>query len=310
MEGETRILNRRAIVLLVVLALVLGLNAYLIVRVNDLQRSLDVAARSGDTAMEDLRGQVTAMSDEITDLQAEFGFLKARVLALEAASGNTTALAEILARLDAAEADIDALEQNLATLRARVDALDTGIASLESTVASLQTRVDSLDTRLGILEARLAALQASVALLELRRPLVVRVSFLSFTQDATPASGNDWLIDVEISGGNCVAQGRTGHSRYVVPKYLDLNTNRSLCSGATVTVKLYAYWHLDDALIDIDPNPASGRCLLPPAAPAGCYLTLTYRIGTTLTGSVDGNSDGYVLDNWDGNLQYRVETPP
>ena len=183
------------------------------------------------------------------------------------------------------------------------------LASLQAEVAGLRTRLDALEPRVATLEAQYADLAGRVALLESRRPLVVRVNFLTFTSDIVPPSGNDWLIDVELVGGSCAAQGRTGHSRYVVPRSLDLSLNRSLCSGAAVTVKLYAYWHLDDALIDIDPNAADGRCgLASPTNPAGCFLTLAYTVGTTLNGSADGNGDGYLLDAYDGQLQYRIET--
>jgi len=312
MEEKTNGRDWKTIVFVALVALSLGLNGYAFARVNDLQASVEDKTRTQDPSLADLRAEVETMSARITGLETGIETLQIRVSALDSSNDNLSAsLGQILARLSAAESDIAALQGDLTNLGARIDVIEASLTPMQSTIASLQVQLDSVGSRAAALESQFSSLQTAVALLEIRRALVIRVSFLTFTQDNMPSSGNDWLIDIEIAGGNCVAQGRTGHSRYVVPKYLDLSTNRTVCTGAAVTVKLYAYWHLDDALIDIDPKPADGRCgLASPTDPAGCFLTLTYTVGTTVTGSADGNADGFLLDAYDGQLQYRIETLP
>ncbi|MEM2906305.1 MAG: hypothetical protein QW587_11320 [Candidatus Bathyarchaeia archaeon] len=51
---------------------------------------------------------------------------------------------------------------------------------------------------------------------------MIRISFLSFQPDGSPPGGEDYLIDAEVGGAGMYAQARTGHSRFIRPRYLDL----------------------------------------------------------------------------------------
>jgi hypothetical protein len=312
-------------VLVVLVVLSLAMNAYLFVRTNDLQSSTNATYESQaadigqllvrlgnlEATLGDVRADLSQAADEIDALQTadEQTAAELNLIRLDISQAQAS-LAALSASLAANASRLSTLGQDVANLEADVAGIETRLALLEVDVATLETTVASLATTVAGLGTRLTSLEARVDQLETLRSLVVRVSFLSFTQDVEPLSGNDWLIDVGISGA-CEAQGRTGHSRFVVPAYLDLSLNRIACSGAAVSIRIYAYWHLDDALIDIDPNPGNGRCgVLSPTDPAGCFFILSYTIGATVTGSADGNADGYVLDAYDGVLQYRVETLP
>ena len=141
----------------------------------------------------------------------------------------------------------------------------------------------------------------------MERAITIRVNFVSFVPDNVPPGGEDYLIDCEAVGTDIYAQARTGHSRFIQPTYLDLVVPDGVqFMGDQVTISIYAYWHLDDMVIDIDPDPANGRTV--GTNPAGGYLTLTYTIGTILQGDVDGNDDLYLLDVYDAYFEYEVET--
>ncbi len=143
------------------------------------------------------------------------------------------------------------------------------------------------------------------------KELKVRVNFMEFSTDRSSAAGDDYLFDVEIESEHieeCRAQGRTGHSRFVQPEYLDLNLPAA-CSGELTKVNIFSYWHLSDILIDIDPEREHGRCSQTSVIdPEGCYISLDYSIGSALKGQVDGNDDNFLLDPFDGFLRYRIET--
>lgn len=72
----------------------------------------------------------------------------------------------------------------------------------------------------------------------------------------------DWLIDAQITkwnGGNnsVISQERSGHSRYFMPQYIDMTIhgfNRTQLIGQTVQIEFVAYWHISDAVIDINPT--------------------------------------------------------
>lgn len=130
---------------------------------------------------------------------------------------------------------------------------------------------------------------------------VIRLRF-GFTLDTFPYV-EDWLVDVAFIDvpDVCYASARSGHSRFVTPKHIDVSFNRTQCEGVSVSVEVYAYLHLSDNLIDIDPTTAGQggqRCgLTSPLDPEGCFLTIgSYTIGSTHSGSADGRDDGFLLD--------------
>jgi len=189
--------------------------------------------------------------------------------------------------------DITTLKSNVTTLSTQIFNIQKDISAIQALISDLQSKVASLETGVSTLEAE--------------KSIVIRINFLSFVPDATPPGGQDYLFDAEAEGPSVYAQARTGHSRFIKPRYLDLVIrNGTSFIGTQVTMKLYAYWHLDDVVIDIDPDPAHGRTIGTDSS--GGYLTLSYTIGTVLQGAVNGNDDGYVLDQYDAYLSYKIET--
>jgi len=233
---------------------------------------------------ENLNVQIQAVNSDLISLQNR----------LTALNSSLTQLSKSLGDLDTdLQREIVNIQGNVSSLLIQISNIKSDISTIQSSISDLQSKVASLETRVSTLEAE--------------RPITIRINFLSFVPDAVPPGGADYLFDAEVEGPGVYAQARTGHSRFIKPRYLDLVVrNGTRFIGTQVTIKLYAYWHLDDVVIDIDPNPAHGRTI--GTNPSGGYLTLSYTIGTVLQGTVNGNDDGYVLDLYDAYLAYKIET--
>jgi len=251
----------------------------------------------------DRKGDET-LNAEIEDVNSDLAFLQNRLTMLNGS------LAQLSSGLDGLGAD---LEQDIVDLEAHISSLSTQISDLRSNISSIQEDIVAVQTIIAELQTRLTAIETRVSTLESKRPLVVRIWFLSFEPDDIPVTGRDYLIDVKLSwasGVKAYVYGRTGHSRFVVPNYLDLSVNRTLM-GSTVQIAIFAYWHLDDYPIDIDPDPAHGIVIFTPSYSSGASLSLQYTLGgSALEGSVDGNDDGFLLDLYDANFVYKIETLP
>jgi hypothetical protein len=94
---------------------------------------------------------------------------------------------------------------------------------------------------------------------------------------------------------------------------LEFNIQESwLNLSARLTI--VAFWHLDDVLIDINPNPADGRWIpgayFDEVAKKASALVISYKIGSDpMQRSADGNDDGYLADlNNDAYIKLVVET--
>jgi hypothetical protein len=219
-----------------------------------------------------------------------------------------TNLSKIGADITNIKSGIASLSIQVSNIQKDVTATWTSLTALQSSVANLEARVSALETQNATTLASLTDLQTRVNTLEAQKSITIRINFLNFIPYRTPPGGNDYLIDAEVQGPGVYAQARTGHSRFFAPRYLDLTIrNGEQFIGTQVTITIVAYWHLDDYVIDIDPNPAHGPLALIGTNPNGGNLTLRYTIGTVLTGAVDGRSDGYI-DLYDAYLQYKIET--
>jgi len=234
------------------------------------------------------------LSDSEVDLQREIVKLQANVSSL------ATQISDVRNNVSAIQKDISNIRIDITTLKSNVTTLSTQISNIQRDISAIQALISDLQSRVASLETRVSTLEAE-------KSIVIRINFLSFVPDATPPGGEDYLFDAEAEGPGVYAQARTGHSRFIKPRYLDLvirNATRFI--GVQVTIKLYAYWHLDDVVIDIDPDPAHDRTI--GTNPNGGYLTLSYTIGTVLQGTVNGNDDAYILDQYDAYLAYKIET--
>jgi len=235
-----------------------------------------------------------ALSDSDVDLQREIVNLQANVSSL------ATQISNVRSNVSAIQKDISNIRMDITTLKSNVTTLSTQISNIQEDISAIQVLISDLQSKVASLETRVSTLEAE-------KSIAIRINFLSFIPDVTPPGGEDYLFDAEAEGPGVYAQARTGHSRFIKPRYLDLVIrNGTRFVGIQVTIKLYAYWHLDDVVIDIDPDPAHGRTI--GTDPSGGYLTLSYTIGTFLQGTVNGNDDGYALDQYDAYLSYKIET--
>jgi hypothetical protein len=127
---------------------------------------------------------------------------------------------------------------------------------------------------------------------------------------------DDYIIQVEFevpSVGHYEAK-RTPCARYLSELTpLEFNAQESWLSlSAKLTIT--AFWHLNDVIIDINPNPADGRWIpgayFEEAAKKASALVISYTIGNEPTQfSADGNDDGYLSDlNNDAYIKLVVET--
>jgi len=251
------------------------------------------------TQTSNLKTDVSTIQKNMTNVQTDITKLQANVTSL------STQISNVKSDISAIQNDVFTIETDIAKLQSNVTVFSTEIANIQNDISTILTLIADLQSRVASLEAR-------VSTLESKRPLVIRIWFLSIEPDNVPVTGKDYLFDVKLSWGlgiESYVYGRTGHSRFIAPNYLDLSVNRTLM-GKAAEITIYAYWHIDDLVIDIDPDPVHSSSI-DPRDPSGRYLTLTYTIGATpLQGTVDGNADGHILDSYDAKLTYKIETLP
>jgi len=142
----------------------------------------------------------------------------------------------------------------------------------------------------------------------------LRVRWLDFVHEKLVM--DDYILQAEFevpSVGHYEAK-RTPCSRYVSDLTpLEFNIQESWL-GLPARLTIVAFWHLDDVIIDINPNPADGRWIpgayFNEAAKKASALVLYYTIGTEpIQRSADGNDDGYLADlNNDAYIKFVVET--
>jgi hypothetical protein len=133
---------------------------------------------------------------------------------------------------------------------------------------------------------------------------VVHVDLAGVVVDSPEPTESDWLFDGGLRSADgdpaCATDYRTGHSLYQVPAYLDIVLyGGASCGGKTMQLKLIAYEHATDALLDVNGDPAAGACpgLVTPKREwaAGCGIDLAFPLvdGLTLPSVLaDGHLDG------------------
>jgi len=276
------------------------------------------ASEANQRGDENLNAEIEAVSSVLTLLQSRMATLNSSLAQLFKSLGDLDAdleqdimglqanMSSLLTQIVGLRSDISAIQLDITHLKSDMTNLSAEISSAQEDIIAVQILITELQTKLTSIETR-------VSTLESKRPLVVRIWFLSFEPDDIPATGNDYLLDVKLSWGpsaESYVYGRTGHSRFVVPNYLDLSVSRTL-TGSTVEITIFAYWHLDDYPIDIDPDPAHGIVIFTPSHNSGASLSLQYILGSlALQGSVDGKDDGFLVDLYDAHFTYKIETLP
>jgi len=274
---------------------------------SSLQNHLNTLNSSFNQLTQDLENLDMELQSEIVSLQGDISSLENEMLSVQ--TGITNMQSDVLSLTNQIldiQNELSDIQVDITNLQSSVASLSTQISNIQNDLSTIQNSIMDLQGALLLLQSEVSGLEDRVTALEMERAIVIRINFVTFTPDAVPPGGEDYLFDAEAIGTNIYAQDRTGHSRFIEPKYLDLVIeNGTQFIGDQVTISIYAYWHLDDVVIDIDPvqGPTIGT------NPDGGYLTLTYTIGTVLQGSVDGNDDGFVLlDLYDAYFEYKVET--
>ncbi|MGQ9469527.1 MAG: hypothetical protein ACUVTD_06870 [Nitrososphaerales archaeon] len=215
-------------------------------------------------------GQLSQLEEQINALQNQLQALSSRLTTVES---NLATFGGSLAQLSQDLSDLDTeLHGEIMSIQNDISALLTQISTIQNDISTIQNAIATIQTKMINLQSKIADLEAKVIALESKRTITVRIWFLSFDPDRIPVNGEDYLIDVKlenpaISGISSYVYERTGHSRFVAPNYLDLSVD-STWMGATVKITIFAYWHLDDILIDINPNSADGRYIpsIPPTS--------------------------------------------
>jgi len=269
-----------------------------------------IASETNRKTNENLNAEIQAVNSDLAFLQNRLTTLNSSLTQLSDSLGDLDAdlqreIVNIQANVSSLATQISNLKNNVSAIQTDISNIRTDITNLKSNVTSLSTQISNIQKDISAIQASISDIQSTVASLETRvstleskRPLVIRIWFLSFEPDNIPATGKDYLFDVKLSWGlgiESYVYGRTGHSRFVAPNYLDLSVNRTLM-GSTVEITIFAYWHADDILIDINGDTAD------------CHLVRTYKIGTVFQETVNGNNDGIILDPYDATMTYKVET--
>jgi hypothetical protein len=166
----------------------------------------------------------------------------------------------------------------------------------------------TLETGILILAVTAACLSQGIRKGYASSSFSVRVQFLSFVPDSWIRNDYILAVELEIPSVSYYNEKRTDCSRYTsqIPP-LEFSIDASWI-GLNAKITIVTRWHLDDVLIDINPNPADGRW--GPFYKPASALIVWYVIGDSpVQGSADGNDDGYLSDlTNDAYIQYRVAT--
>jgi len=142
----------------------------------------------------------------------------------------------------------------------------------------------------------------------------LRIGWIEFIHEKVVME--DYILQVEFeipSVGHYEAK-RTPCSRYLsdlTPLEFDV---QEVWLNHSARFTIVAFWHLNDVIIDINPNPADGRWIpgayFEEAARKASALVISYKIGSDpMQRSANGNDDGYLLDgNNDAYIKFVIET--
>jgi len=136
----------------------------------------------------------------------------------------------------------------------------------------------------------------------------VRVSFLEFVHEKLTMDDYILQVEFEVPSINHYEFKRTPCSRYaseLTPLEFDIDKS---WLGLSARLTIMAMWHIDDVLIDINPNRADGRWS--PFGKRASALVITYTLGNPPKQiSADGNDDGYLTDlRNDAYIKFTIET--
>jgi predicted nucleic acid-binding Zn-ribbon protein len=241
--------------------------------VQSLQTSLDLVQAIIVTIQENitsLQGTVDAVQSDLKTAQTQLATAQTQMTSLsENITSIQTQTTQIIDNINALTTDVTKIKNDSKTLENDITALENDTSALKTQLTSVQTQVTTILTDISNIQASVSSLQSKIVDLDASKSTVIRVWIRSFTSsdlfgNSVPPnvisvySGIDWLIDAQVTwNGLVISQSRTGHSRFFVPEYIDLSVqgfNRTQLLGQSVRIELVAYWHAQDAVIDINPT--------------------------------------------------------
>ncbi|MEM3383814.1 MAG: hypothetical protein QXD42_04045 [Nitrososphaerales archaeon] len=134
------------------------------------------------------------------------------------------------------------------------------------------------------------------------------VQWLKFKHEKTVMNDYILQVELEIPSIGYYNSKRTPCGRYLSefpPLEFDIPESSLNCSAK---LTIMAFWHLDDVIIDINPNHNDGRWT--PFGKKASALVIYYTINSEpMEYFADGNDDGYITDgNNDAYIRFLVET--
>jgi len=295
-----------------------------LLEINENMSTLQNNISSFQQAISDLRGQMNATEDGVHDVESEMESIS------EGISATETEVTELSERILVVASNATQIIEDLGIIQSDISTLKGNMQNVQTQVAGILYDLSTLETKVSLLESRTNELENRVDALNSTDKIVVRVNFLEFTILDTltipPPLPADYLFDVGLyiltENGQyqypSVASARSGHSRFVRPTYVELTMRNGseyngeplfIHLGDEVHVYIVAYYHLDDAVLDIQPDPFYGpQSIAAPWNEAGSQLWIPYSTGTVKSGSANGEGDGFLADTRDAYLRYKIET--
>jgi hypothetical protein len=139
----------------------------------------------------------------------------------------------------------------------------------------------------------------------------VRVRWLAFVHEKLVMDDYKIFVEFEIPSINHYESKQTPEVRYasqLTPLIFNIQESWLNLSAKLTVV---AFWHLNDVIIDINPNPADGHWTpgLIGLGKKASALVISYKIWAPAQFSANGEDDGYIADlNNDAYIKLVVET--
>jgi len=199
------------------------------------------------------------------------------------------------------ESQISILNSQIKDLQSWLNGLQSRVVSLEGESSSMKEEIQRIDSKIMELETSLRDLRTSLG----RK---VRVQFTRFEHEKFGQTDYILQVEFEIPTIGCYDAKRTPCSRYLsnLP-YLEFDI-KSEWIRQTARITIVAFWHLDDVIIDVNPNRADGPWT--EFGKKASALVIEYVLGSQKIIVIsDGNNDGFIVDaNNDAYIELSIET--
>ena len=135
----------------------------------------------------------------------------------------------------------------------------------------------------------------------------LRVRWVEFIHEKEVMDDYILQVEFEVPSIGHYESKRTPCNRYISempPLKFDVEES---WLNLTAKLTIMAYWHLDDIIIDINPNPDDGHWT--PFGKEASALVISYMIWEPAEYSANGDDDGFLADlKNDAYIEFAVET--